>query len=86
MSIGSSRPSKVSVLATEIMSTLLRSVTVALEQWTNDSKNNFPSPGAWVCLPSLLYKDMNIQCQNEHERIQDKQFLYGFFLINDMSF
>ena len=49
LSIGSSRPSKVSVLASEIMSTLPRSMTGALEQWNTDSKNNFPSPGAWVC-------------------------------------
>lgn len=48
LSIGSSRPSKVSVLASEIMSTLPRSVAGALEQWNTDSKNNFPSPGAWT--------------------------------------
>lgn len=54
LSIGSSRPSKVSVLASEIMSTLPRSVAGALEQWNTDSKNNFPSPGAWVGILSFF--------------------------------
>lgn len=54
LSIGSSRPSKVSVLASEIMSTLPRSVAGTLEQWNTDSKNNFPSPGAWVGIHSFF--------------------------------
>jgi len=60
MSIGSSHASKISVLGNEIMATLPRPITMALEKWSNDSKNEFPGASAWVSNWVCLYLELYV--------------------------
>ncbi|XP_069121893.1 E3 ubiquitin-protein ligase UBR4-like isoform X2 [Argopecten irradians] len=48
MSLGSSSPSKVSPLGAEIMGTLPRPISLAIDvKWSSSTHNEFPSTGAW---------------------------------------